>query len=174
MTGRFVLWHKKDDDEAATNAVRTMPTPRKPPGRTTVPVPTYIRPEMVERAKADANRAGFRSLRAYLEMLITQGLVVEEDAEPNPPDEQTATLAAAYPSSAWALGPTILMHRTVAAIEALTERAQSGEDVTALRVDLMSLRWEIGQHLLALRADYDREVAARDARHYARFGSIDE
>jgi hypothetical protein len=38
----------------------------------------------------------------------------------------------------------------------------------------MSLRWEIGQHLLALRADYDREVQARDARHYARFGRVDE
>jgi hypothetical protein len=129
---------------------------------------------MITRAKADAERAGFRSLRAYLEMLIAQGLVAEEDAEPNPPDEQTLTLAAAYPSSAWALGPTILMHRTVAAIEALAERAQSGEDVDALRTDLMSLRWEIGQHLLALRGDYDREVAARDARHYARFGQIDE
>jgi len=151
-----------------------MPTPRKPPVRTTVPVPTNIRPEMIERAKADAERAGFRSLRAYLEMLITQGLVAEEDAEPTPPDKQTLTLAAAYPSSAWALGPTILMHRTVAALEALADRTRAGEDIDALRIDLMSLRWEIGQHLLALRADYDREVAARDDRHYARFGRIDE
>jgi hypothetical protein len=166
--------HKKDADEVPANDTRAMPTPRKPPVRTTVPVPTNIRPEMIERAKADAERAGFRSLRAYLEALIAQGLVTDEDAEPNPPDEQTLTLAAAYPSSAWALGPTILMHRTVAAIEALTERAKSDEDVTELRADLMSLRWEIGQHLLALRGDYDREVAARDARHYARFGRVDE
>jgi hypothetical protein len=166
--------HKKDDNEVPANAIRPMPTPRKPPVRTTVPVPTNIRPDMIARAKADADRAGFRSLRAYLEALISQGLVVEEDADPNPPDERTLTLAAAYPSSAWALGPTILMHRTVAAIEALTERAQSGEDVDTLRTDLMALRWEIGQHLLALRGDYDREVAAHDARHYARFGRIDE
>ena len=151
-----------------------MPTPRKPPVRTTVPVPTNIRPEMIERAKADAERAGFRSLRAYLEMLITQGLVAEEDAEPTPPDKQTLTLAAAYPSSAWALGPTILMHRTVAALEALADRTRAGEDIDALRIDLMSLRWEIGQHLLALREDYDREVEARDERYYARFGSVDK
>jgi hypothetical protein len=147
---------------------------RKPPVRTTVPVTTNIRPEMLERAKAEAERAGFRSLRAYLEALIAQGLVPEEDHEPDTPDEQTLTLAAAYPSSAWALGPTVLMHRTVAALEALAERARGGEDVESLRLDLMSLRWEIGQHLLALRADYDREVQARDARHYARFGRVDE
>jgi hypothetical protein len=147
---------------------------RKPPVRTTVPVPTNILPEMLERAKADADRAGFRSLRAYLEALIARGLVAHEDREPDGPDEQTQTLAAAYPSSSWALGPTILMHRTVAAIEALAERARNGEDVAALRADLMSLRWEIGQNLLALRADYDREVQARDARHYARFGRVDE
>jgi hypothetical protein len=166
--------HKKDDDEVPANILRAMPTPRKPPVRTTVPVPTNIRPEMIERAKADADRTGFRSLRAYLEALIAQGLVAEEDAEANPPDEQTLTLAAAYPSSAWALGPTILMHRTVSALEALADRTRAGEDVDALRADLVSLRWEIGQHLLALRGDYDHEVAARDARHYARFGRIDE
>ena len=151
-----------------------MPTPRKPPVRTTVPVPTNIRPEMIERAKADAERAGFRSLRAYLEMLIARGLVTDEDVKPDAPNDQTLSLAATYPSSAWALGPTILMHRTVVAIEALTERAQAGEEVTALLTDLMSLRWEIGQHLLALREDYDREVEARDERYYARFGCVDK
>jgi hypothetical protein len=35
-------------------------------------------------------------------------------------------------------------------------------------------RQEIVEHLMALRADYDREVQARDRRHYARFGTIDE
>jgi hypothetical protein len=147
---------------------------RKPPVRTTVPVPTNIRPEMLDRAKADAERAGYRSLRAYLEALIVQGITEEEGAAPNVPDEETLTLAAAYPSSAWGIGPTVLMHRTVAALDALAERTRDGEDVESLRTDLMSLRWEIGQHLLGLREDYDREVQARDARHYARFGRIDE
>ena len=150
--------------------------PRKPPVRTTVPIPTNIKPAMVERAKVDADRGGYKSLRAYLEALIDQGVVDGRDAEDEPeePDAQTKSLAAAYPSSAWALGPAILANRTVVALEALADRIGAGEDVQALRVDLMSLRWEIGQHLLSLRADYDREVEARDRRHYARFGTVDE
>jgi hypothetical protein len=147
---------------------------RKPPVRTTVPVPTNIRPEALARAKADAGRAGYRTLREYLEALISQGLVLLDEQEPPEAAPEAQTLAAAYPSSSWAIGPAVLAHRTVAALDVLAERIAAGEDVEPLRVDLMSLRWEIGQHLLALRADYDREVAARDARHFARFGTADE
>jgi hypothetical protein len=81
--------------------------------------------------------------------------------------------AAAYPSSAWAFGPAVLENRTLAALEALAERIQSGEDCEALRADLMSLRWEIGQMLLGLRVDYDREVEVRDAKHYGRSGGVE-
>ena len=147
---------------------------RKRPNRTTVDVPIQIAPYFLVALKADAERAGYGTQRAYLEALIAQGLVAEDEREPSASDEQTQSLAAAYPSSTWAIGPAVLAHRTVTALEALAERTRAGEDVEALRVDLMSLRWEIGQHLLALRADYDREVAARDARHYARFGTADE
>jgi hypothetical protein len=153
------------------------PKRRKPPVRTTVPIPTNIKPAMIERAKADADRAGYKSLRAYLEALIDRGVIADEEIgegeEPEEPDEQTKSLAAAYPSSAWALGPAVLGNRTVVAIEALTERIRAGEDVEALRVDLMSLRWKIGEHLLSLRADYDREVEARDRRHYGRLGGVE-
>jgi hypothetical protein len=137
-------------------------------------VATNIRPDLLDRAIAQAQRAGFRSLRAYLEALITQGLAPDGAVSTTVPDGRTLTLAAAYPSSAWAIGPTILAHRAVAALEALAQRVAAAEETESLRVDLMSLRWEIGQHLLALRADYDREVAARDARHYARFGTADD
>jgi hypothetical protein len=178
MTGRFVPRHKGDENvspaAAESQAVSREKRRRRRPVRTTVPVATNILPEMLERAKADVERAGFRSLRAYLEALIAQGLTAEQDVTASAPDGQTLTLAAAYPSSAWAIGPTVLIHRTVAALGALAERIRAGEDVESLRVDLMSLRWEIGQHLLALRADYDREVAGRDARHYARFGTADD
>ncbi len=124
----------------------------------------------------DAEREGFRSLRAYLEALIAQGLVGERDvagsAQPEP-DEQTKALAAAYPSSAWALGPTILIHRTVVALEAVAERTRAGEDVGTLERDLTALRREIGEHLFALRRDYDLEVEARDQQHYGRLGGVE-
>ena len=164
----------KGDENVAPAATQSQEMRRRRPARTTVPVATNILPEMLERAKADVERAGFRSLRAYLEALIVQGLIAEEDVTGPAPDEPTLTLAAAYPASAWAIGPTILAHRIVLALEALAQRISAGEDVESLRADLMSLRWEIGQHLLALRGDYDREVAIRDARHYARFGTADE
>jgi hypothetical protein len=144
---------------------------RKRPNRSTVDVPIQIAPQFLVTLKGDADRAGYRTQRAYLEALIAQGLVPQEGREP---DEQTQSLAAAYPSSAWALGPTILANRVVLAIEALTQRIRDGEDVAALGSDLLSVRQEIVEHLMALRADYDREVQARDRRHYARFGTIDE
>jgi hypothetical protein len=131
---------------------------------------------MLARAKADAERDGYQTLRAYLEALIAQGIVPDEvgdDIEPDEPDEQTKSLAAAYPSSAWAFGPAILMNRVVVAIEALTERIRAGDDVESLRCDLMSLRWELGQHLLGLRRDYDREVEIRDRRHYGKLGGVE-
>jgi hypothetical protein len=150
------------------------PHRRKPPNRNTVPVTTSIRPEMLDQAKADAERSGYKTLRAYLEALIDQGLLpVEDDLIDESPDAQTKSLAAAYPSSAWALGPAILMNRSVMALEALTERIRAGEEVEPLRADLMSLRWEIGQHLLRLREDYDREVQVRDLRHYGRLGGVE-
>src|ERR1035441_2485902 len=142
--------------------------PDPDPDRASVPRDTEV---LVMTLKADAERAGYRTQRAYLEALIAQGLVPEEGREP---DEQTQSLAAAYPSSAWALGPTILANRVVLAIEALTQRIRDGEDVAALGSDLLFVRQEIVEHLMALRADYDREVQARDRRHYARFGPIDE
>jgi hypothetical protein len=147
---------------------------RKRPNRTTVDVPIQIAPHFLVTLKADAERAGYRTQRAYLEALIAQGLLPEEDREPSAPDEQTQALAAAYPSSAWALGPAILANRVVLSIEALTERIKAGEEVETLRVDLMSVRREIVEHLMSLRADYDREVESRDRRHYARFGTVDE
>jgi hypothetical protein len=176
MTGRSVPRHKGRRNESPTAGESksvSQGNRRKPPVRTTVPVPTNIRPDLLERAKAEVQRAGFRSLRAYLEALIAQGLVDDDGGEVGF-NTQTRTLSAAYPSATWAIGPALLAHRTVAALEALAERTRAGEHVEALRADLMSLRWEIGQHLLELRADYDREVAARDARHYAGFGTADE
>ena len=92
-----------------------MPWVRKRPNRSTVDVPIQIAPQFLVTLKGDADRAGYRTQRAYLEALIAQGLVPEEGREP---DEQTQSLAAAYPSSAWALGPTILANRIVLAIEA--------------------------------------------------------
>jgi hypothetical protein len=148
---------------------------RKPPNRTTVNVPVQIAPHFIGALKADADRAGYKTQRAYLEKLIAQGLPADDD--PNEPaviGEESKTLAAAYPSSAWAMGPAILANRVVLAMEALTERIRAGEDVEALRTDLMSVRREMVEHLMALRTDYDREVEARDRRHYARFGTIDE
>ncbi len=122
----------------------------------------------------DAEREGFRSLRAYLEALIAQGLVGERDAAGSAqPDEQTKALAAAYPSSAWALGPTILIHRTVVALEAVAELVRAGEHVGTLERDLTALRREIGEHLFALRRDYDLEVEARDQQHYGRLGGVE-
>lgn len=145
------------------------------PNRTTVAVGTHVRPEMLEQAKADAERGGYRSLRAYLEALIAQGIVPEAQdiARPIEPDEQAQSLAAAYPSAAWAIGPAILMHRTVAALEAVAERVRAGEDVGSLERDLTALRREIGEHLFALRRDYDREVELRDARQYGRLGGVE-
>jgi hypothetical protein len=137
--------------------------------RGTVPVGTDISPEMRERLRADAARMRYPTFRAYLEALIEQGLV-----DGLPADEQLESLGTTYPSSSWALGPTILGNRLVRAVEALTERIHGGEDMGALRTDLMSLRREVVAHLLTLRADYDREVQVRDARHYARFGTVDE
>jgi hypothetical protein len=128
---------------------------------------------MLQRARADSERAGFRTLRAYLEALIAQGLVVDPDESPLEPDAQTQSLAAAYPSSAWALGPTILGNRLVVAIETLSERIRAGEEVGTLERDLASLRREIVEHLVGLRHDYDREVEARDRRHYGRLGGVE-
>jgi hypothetical protein len=142
--------------------------------RTTVPVTTNIRPELLDRAKADGDRAGYRTLRAYLEALITQGLTSDRPTEePDEPDEQTKALVSAYPSAAWALGPSILVHRTVLALEALTDRIRAGENVGALERDLTVLRKDIGAELWHLRGAYDREVAARDARHYGRQGGVE-
>jgi len=148
---------------------------RKPPVRTTVPVTTNIRPELLQRARVDSERAGFRTLRAYLEALIAQGFVADDrdDSGPNEPNEQTQSLAAAYPSSAWALGPTILGHRLVLAIEALTERTRAGENVGTLEHDLAALRRDVVEHLIGLRRDYDREVELRDRRHYGRLGGVE-
>jgi hypothetical protein len=138
--------------------------------RTTIPLPTRLRPEIVKRAIDAADRRSDKSLRAYMEALIAQGLVKGAPVSA----KQTESLASAYPSSAWAIGPAVLANRAVMALDALAERIQAGEDCEALRADLMSLRWEIGQMLLALRVDYDREVEARDAKHYKRFGTVDK
>jgi hypothetical protein len=168
--------------------------------RETVPLPTRVSPETVKRAVADARRAGYTSLRGYLENLIAQGLdpvgavrvemhsggeiphlekAVGRDGKSYPAskngiDKQGESLAAAYPSSAWAFGPGILGNRVVRALEALAERIREGEDMEALRTDLTSVRFEIAQNLLGLRKDYDREVEVRDRRHFARFGTVDE
>jgi hypothetical protein len=130
---------------------------------------------MLERARIDTERSGFRTLRAYLEALIAQGIVTDraDKAELLQPNEQAQTLSAAYPSSAWALGPAILGNRLVLAIEALTERIQAGEDVGSLAGDLASLRREIVEHLVGLRRDYDREVESRDRRQYGRLGGVE-
>lgn len=141
----------------------------KPPHIAPIHVPTAIHPGMVKRAKDNASRRGFKTLRSYLEALIAQGL----DDDPPASEDLSETLASAYPSSAWALGPAVLANRTVAALDALAERIQDGEDCEALRADLMSLRWEIGQMLLALRVDYDTEVEVRDAKHYRRLGGVE-
>lgn len=146
------------------------------PNRTTVAVGTHVRPEILERAKADADRAGYRTLRAYLEALIAQGLVVDEDAseeETPKPDEHTKALAAAYPSSAWGLAPTVIAHHVVQALAALAPRIGAGEDVGSLEHDLTALRREIAEHLVALRRDYDCEVELRDQRHYGRLGGVE-
>jgi len=147
---------------------------RKRPNRKTVDVQVQIAPEFVAHLKRDTERTQYRTQRAYLEALIAQGLVPEAEPRTQADEAESANLQAAYPSSAWALGPTILANRVVLALEALTDRILAGEDVEPLRADLMSARHEIAQHLVALRADYDREVAARDRRHYARFGTVDE
>ncbi len=130
---------------------------------------------MLQRARIDAERAGFRTLRAYLEALIAQGLVTSDRADEAPVvvDEQAQGLAAAYPSSAWALGPAVLGNRVVLAMEALTERIRAGEDVGTLERDLAALRREIVGHLIGLRNDYDREVEVRDRRHYGRLGGVE-
>ncbi len=143
--------------------------------RTSVPITTNIRPEMLQRARVDSERAGFRTLRAYLEALIAQGLVADDidDTGTNEPNEQTKSLAAAYPSSAWALGPAILGNRLVLAVEALTQRIQAGEDVGTLEHDLTLLRRDVVEHLIGLRRDYDREVELRDRRHYGRLGGVE-
>ena len=65
------------------------------------------------------------------------------------------------------------MHRTVAALEAVADRVRAGEDVGSLERDLTALRREIGEHLFALRRDYDREVELRDARQYGRLGGVE-
>ena len=147
---------------------------RKRPNRKTVDVQVQVAPEFVAQLRLDTERARYRTQRAYLEALIAQGLVPEAEPRANAPVGQTESLEGAFPSAASAIEPTILANRVVLALEALTERVRAGEDVEALRVDLMSVRHEIVQHLVALRADYDREVAARDRRHYARFGTVDE
>lgn len=143
--------------------------------RTSVPITTNIRPEMLQRARVDSERAGFRTLRAYLEALIAQGLVADDgdDTGPNEPNEQTKSLAAAYPSAAWALGPAILGNRLVLAVEALTQRIQAGEDVGTLEHELTLLRRDVVEHLIGLRRDYDREVELRDRRHYGRLGGVE-
>lgn len=138
--------------------------------RKTVPIPTRVDPASVSRAQKALNRGGTHyTLRTYLEALIAQGIV--EGAPVSA--KQIESLASMYPSSEWALGPAVLAHRTVAALDALAGRILAGEDCEALRADLMSLRWEIGQMLLALRVDYDREVEARDSKHYGRLGGVE-
>jgi hypothetical protein len=143
--------------------------------RTSVPITTNIRPEMLQRVRIDAERNGFRTLRAYLEALIAQGIISvdRDDIGSDGPDEQAQTLAAAYPSSAWALGPAILGNRVVLATEALTERIRAGEHVGSLERELATLRREIVEHLIGLRQDYDREVELRDRRHYGRLGGVE-
>lgn len=144
--------------------------------RKTVAVGTMIRPDLLERAKADGDRAGYRTLRTYLEALIVQGLIVDDSVsneEPLKPDEQTKALAAAYPSSAWGLAPTVIGHHVVRALAALAPRIAAGEDVGSLERDLTALRREITEHMVGLRRDYDREVEARDQRHYGRLGGME-
>jgi hypothetical protein len=141
--------------------------------RRTVPVGTDILPAMRDRLKADAERGGYPSVKAYLERLIVQGIVDVEPDEAKKPDEQTQGLAAAYPSAAWAFGPTILMHRVVRGLDDVHERMRAGEDVGTLERDFTELRREISEHLLALRKDYDREVETRDRRHYGRLGGVE-
>jgi hypothetical protein len=62
-----------------------------------------------------AQKAFAAARNFYLEALIAQGLVLDGDQEPEARPE-TQTLAAAYPSSSWAIGPAVLAHRTVAAL----------------------------------------------------------
>jgi hypothetical protein len=154
-------------------ANRNMPRDRN---RKTFSIPTSIGQEFIDQLRVDAVSRKYPTVRAYLEALITRGLRKDYDPKQKvlAPREVPRALHAEYPSSAWAIGPGALSHRTVKAVEALTDRIHAGEDCEALRVDLMSLRWEIGQHLLALRKDYDAEVEARDDRYYARYGKVDE
>lgn len=132
-------------------------TRRRPPNRTTVNVPTQIAPALVWQAQADARASGFKTLRAYLEVLITQGLSAESD-------DDVGGRRGQFLSAAPALLPTLLGHRTVRALEALTDRIDGGEDVGTLETELRSLRTEIVGALLELRGDYEREIDARDER----------
>jgi hypothetical protein len=144
--------------------------------RKTFSIPTSIAKEFIDQLRSDAVLRKYPTVRGYLEALITRGLRKNYDPKQKvlAPREVPRALHAEYPSSAWAIGPGALSHRTVKAVEALTDRIHAGEDCETLRVDLMSLRWEIGQALLYLRRDYDAEVEARDERYYERFGTFDE
>jgi hypothetical protein len=129
---------------------------RRTPIRTTVGLPTRIAPSSLQRAQFDARRFGFKTLRAYLEALIKQGLVDDEHGG----DGRLGQFASAEP----ALLPTLIGHRTVRALEALSDRIDAGDDVALLEADLRALRRDVAVTLSKLHAAYEREVDARDER----------
>ena len=116
-------------------------------------VTTRIAPSSLAKLKADALRYGFKTERAYLEALIEAGL----------PDD-AAGVPERFESVVPAQLPTLLGHRAVVALQAVTDRLDADEALEPIAEDLRAIRKDVTALLLRLHAGYDREIDAREAR----------
>lgn len=112
---------------------------RKPPKRKTKALGAWVTLDVRQQAEDRAQTNG-ETLSAYVSRLITNDTASE------------AVKSAQIPA--------ILGHRTVMALEALTDRIVSDASATALLEDLRAIRRDLVAALLALRVDYDRELDA--------------
>ena len=126
---------------------------RNQPRRSYASLSTQIEPSLLEKAKRDARADGFKTQREYIEALITNGL-------PRDAGGRLGQFVSAEP----ALLPTLLGHRTVRALEAISDRIDAGEDVGTLEADLRDIRRDVAATLAKLHVAYEREVDARDER----------
>jgi len=126
---------------------------RNPPRRSYAALNTQIEPLLLEKIKHDTRVRGYKTQRLYLEALIANGL----------PDD-VGGRRGQFLSAAPALLPTLLGHRTVRALEALSDRIDAGEEVGTLEADLREIRKDVAAALSELHVAYEREVDARDER----------
>lgn len=128
---------------------------RRPPRRTTVALGAWVTPNTKAQAERDARAAGYLTLSSYIADLVANG-------PPGADDEREGTVPSPLPSVALAALPALLGNRCVMGLEEVNRRIATGDrDLAGIQAELVALRKDVTQALLALRPAFDADMDRR-------------